>query len=329
MHVRASALPSLGFLSGLRVESAVATGPLRWIRICGRPGGPQAELLHEALASGRTSVTEVSEGGAVDWVRVDHNGHVPLLLLDGEHVIGAKQNRMFNASFLVAPGQTVDLPVSCVERGRWAEGPSAFEATDATVASATRAAKLHMLKASLQSGRGHHCDQYEVWREVEAFLGRADTRSPTGAYHHGFQKRQAEADHSLALLEPKPEQVGLAAVRRGAVLVSADVFGSASLYDRGWKKVARGLLVEVYRGGSAPDEQTAIAAVEEALSALAAVDPTKVVAPGMGQTVYASAGAVTFSGIADGLDFYHGVCVPTTVDPTGSKRVSPLSTSAR
>jgi len=38
----------------------------------------------------------------------------PLLLLDGEELIGAKQNRILNTTVLVAAHTEVTIPVSCV-----------------------------------------------------------------------------------------------------------------------------------------------------------------------------------------------------------------------
>ena len=42
----------------------------------------------------------------------------PLLLLDGEELIGAKQDRILNTTVLVAAHTEVTIPVSCVEQGR-------------------------------------------------------------------------------------------------------------------------------------------------------------------------------------------------------------------
>jgi hypothetical protein len=41
------------------------------------------------------------------------------LLLDGEQLVGAKQNRIPNMIVLVAAQTEVTIPVSCVEQGRW------------------------------------------------------------------------------------------------------------------------------------------------------------------------------------------------------------------
>lgn len=64
-----------------------------------------------------------------------------MLLLDGEQVIGGKENRIFNANFVVLLEQTVQVPVSCVEQGRWAQAAH-FSTSGATLHRDARKAKL-------------------------------------------------------------------------------------------------------------------------------------------------------------------------------------------
>jgi hypothetical protein len=46
---------------------------------------------------------------------------------DGKALPGGKQNRITNATFLVAGLSEIILPVSCVEHGRWAYRTGRFE----------------------------------------------------------------------------------------------------------------------------------------------------------------------------------------------------------
>ena len=58
--------------------------------------------LDEALATGLSSVTEISESGSVPELLVKRGSPKPVLILDGEELVGAKQNRIVNLTILVA-----------------------------------------------------------------------------------------------------------------------------------------------------------------------------------------------------------------------------------
>ena len=55
-------------------------------------------VLADALESGRASVTEISESGSVPKLAFHNKSDKPVLLLDGEQLVGCKQNRILNLS---------------------------------------------------------------------------------------------------------------------------------------------------------------------------------------------------------------------------------------
>ena len=63
-------------------------------------------------------VTKLSEGGSVQQLLFVNEGERPVLLLDGEELVGAKQNRILNLTILAPPKQRIVVPVSRVEAGR-------------------------------------------------------------------------------------------------------------------------------------------------------------------------------------------------------------------
>ena len=74
-----------------------------------------------AGGAGEMQITE-HPGAVVPSLRIENHGPVPVLLVEGETVIGGNQNRVINVSVLVPARSGVDIPVSCVEQGRWGGG---------------------------------------------------------------------------------------------------------------------------------------------------------------------------------------------------------------
>jgi len=66
------------------------------------PMQAEPEWLTLAEAGDRVRITEVDDEGSVPELRVANLGDLPLLLLDGEQLVGAKQNRILNMTVLVA-----------------------------------------------------------------------------------------------------------------------------------------------------------------------------------------------------------------------------------
>jgi hypothetical protein len=75
--------------------------------------GPEAE------ASGALLVQEHDGGGSVPELIVTPSTTVPLLLLEGETVLGAKQNRTLNVSVLCHPGVRWDAACTLPSGSEW------------------------------------------------------------------------------------------------------------------------------------------------------------------------------------------------------------------
>jgi len=66
-------------------------------------------------------ITELDNEGSVHELKLSNLGKKTVLIIKGEELVGAKQNRIVNSSFLIAGKTKVVIPVSCVEQGRWKE----------------------------------------------------------------------------------------------------------------------------------------------------------------------------------------------------------------
>ncbi|MHB1006381.1 MAG: ARPP-1 family domain-containing protein [Chloroflexota bacterium] len=113
----------LAWLAGLKAGEGGARGgmavfPLKHGANGSADGAFAYRTLAEGLAEGWVEVWEQASA-TVPELLLRNLGKEAVLVLDGGEVVGGRQNRIANASFLVAPGATIAMPVSCVEEGRW------------------------------------------------------------------------------------------------------------------------------------------------------------------------------------------------------------------
>jgi hypothetical protein len=180
-------------------------------------GAPAYRTLGEAIQDRSLTVTEVSRAGSVPELKVINRAPTPVLLIDGEELIGAKQNRVLNASILLKESSETIIPVSCTEQGRWSYASAAFGDSGVVMAHRSRARHSSSVSASLASGAHFSSDQGEVWREIQALHAKSQTSSPTGAMRDVFAARRAELEACLKAFATVPNQNGLLVLINGAV----------------------------------------------------------------------------------------------------------------
>jgi ARG/rhodanese/phosphatase superfamily protein len=241
--------PLAEHLAALELAAPSASGsltlwPLRLHDGAPPPKCPDHLPLAAALAQGLVLVDEVSEGGSVPHVRVTNRSELAVLFLFGEEIRGAKQNRVANASFLVAPKSAVVLDVSCVEAGRWHRRPgSRFEAADAVLASSVRRKMAGKVAAARSRGLGFDADQAEVWGEIEVRIGHAGAASRTGAYADYRASRASEVDAIGAAFAPNPGQVGFVAAIGGAI-AGVELLGRSEVFAASHGALVRGYAID-------------------------------------------------------------------------------------
>jgi ARG/rhodanese/phosphatase superfamily protein len=179
------------------------------------PAEPACLTLAEA--GDRVRITEVSEGGSVPELRVANLGDLPLLLLDGEQLVGAKQNRILNMTVLVAARSEVRVPVSSVEQGRWRYQARQSAPSEYSLYAKLRAKKSAWVSRSLREGRGHAADQQGVWEGLVDVAATHRVDSPTGAMHDFYTRYEQEIAQARETLQPIPGQVGALAPAHDAL----------------------------------------------------------------------------------------------------------------
>jgi len=66
--------------------------------------------LDEALMTGQFKIEEISSSGSVPELKVHNRLSQPVLLLDGEELVGAKQNRVVNLTIMIPAAAEVTIP---------------------------------------------------------------------------------------------------------------------------------------------------------------------------------------------------------------------------
>lgn len=176
---------------------------------------PGYTVLRDALAAGTGRVTEVSEGGSVPVLRFSNDAPHPVLLLDGEELVGCKQNRILNLSILAPARGDIEIPVSCVEMGRWSRRSAQFSSPGRTMYAQLRASKMAQVNRSLREAGQHSADQGEIWASISAKSRRMGSRSQSEAMSGLYEQREAEIERISRELTPQPGQVGAAFALHG------------------------------------------------------------------------------------------------------------------
>jgi hypothetical protein len=189
--------------------------------------GPEYLTLKEAMGSGTFVVTEVSEGGTVPELKVINKGEKAVLLLDGEELSGSKQNRVLNATILIAAHTEVIIPVSCTEHGRWSYTSAHFADSDTMMAYRVKRENARNVACNLQHDMSYQGDQGAVWDGIAEMANDAGVESRTGSMKDVFEARKNDLDAFLKTIPPYPHQKGILVFINGKV-AGMDIVSSES-----------------------------------------------------------------------------------------------------
>jgi len=172
-------------------------------------GGPDYLTLKEALEKALLTVTEVSAGGSVPELKVANAADLAVLLLDGEELAGAKQNRVLNTSILLKEKSELVIPVSCTERGRWSYVSNAFHDSDTVMSPKLRGEKAKTVAVSLSATGEFRADQGKVWDGIKEMEHKTQVISRTGAMKAVYEAKTQDLNEYLKAFSRVPEQKGV------------------------------------------------------------------------------------------------------------------------
>jgi hypothetical protein len=250
------------FLSELRLGSPQTAGQLTMIPLSSEvPSRLRYLTLGEALAQKLVDVTEVGASGHVPEVQVTSRAADPVLFLDGDALVGARQNRVLNLTVLVAAHSTTVVPVSCVEAGRWSPSTPSFSAGDALHFARARAAKMADVSGSMRRTGAKRSNQGGVWQDMAAYGAEFRVVTSSGAMQDIFESVRAPVENVVERLGIEPGQRGAAFVVDGELL-GLDVLSSAAAFAHVFPKLVRSYAVEGQRRSGPAADKTPTAPAE-------------------------------------------------------------------
>jgi hypothetical protein len=182
-------------------------------------------LIDEALESKKVIIEEVGEGGSVPELRMTNFSNQVVLVVDGTELVGAKQNRIVNASFLIPPESVTKIPVSCVEQGRWRYQGKEFRSSKHYSPHSIRKDNVEFHKTTLKEKRGYASDQGKVWASVADMSHKMEAPTMTGAMNDVLEQK-------MASIEEYQKGIPLEGPETGAAFFVNGIFRGIDLFDR-------------------------------------------------------------------------------------------------
>jgi hypothetical protein len=200
--------------------------------------------MDEALENGSLRVTEMDEAGNVPELRVVNNSNRKVLLLDGEELVGAKQNRVINATILLGPESETIVPVSCVEQGRWAYKSPEFRSDSRAMSPRLKKRKTESVTMNLAVEDLYMSDQGMVWGEIDAKYSRMKTPvSPTRAMSDLYESHKNLMEEYVKAFRPVDNQIGIIVFIDGE-LAGAELLGTFDSFRKNYHKLVQSYVMD-------------------------------------------------------------------------------------
>ncbi|MFP6657402.1 MAG: DUF6569 family protein [Pirellulales bacterium] len=199
-------------------------------------------LSDEAMEAGLLTIEEVSIQGSVPELLVTNKGDRKILFLEGEGLLGAKQDRISNTSILIGRGKT-KIPVSCVEQGRWNYKSRQLSSGGRHAPSKIRGELKRSVNRSVKESGEHHSDQGKVWEGVQKLESSHRLCSPTFALSDTFEALEepiAEAQEKIRYVDGA---TGVA-VALGKKVVAIELFDKAETSRKVWDRLLSGFIAD-------------------------------------------------------------------------------------
>lgn len=175
------------------------------------------------------------ETSIVNTLVVENRSVTPLLLIDGEEIIGGDQNRIVNGTILIAPESEMKIPVNCTEHGRWGYQHE-FQDSDYMATSRLRCASI---SASHSSGNV----QSAVWDSIEELETSRSFHSPTQAMSESYDNINEDLSEFISSFTVEKGQTGVVVIVNGKIR-GFELFLNSDVYAQYHEKILKSYLID-------------------------------------------------------------------------------------
>ncbi len=198
----------------------------------------------QAVKDDLIQVKEASDTGSVNNLHLYNLSDKYVFFMDGDILTGAKQNRVLNTSVLIAPNTKINLPVSCVEQGRWNAVSDKFNTSGWLSPQKLRAKKSRAVDESLKQSEGHMASQGEVWNDVADYSTAFSVKSPTMSLTDVYDKKKEDFDSFIKNYPADSGANGLA-IFTDRELLNIDLFNRKDIYLEYYPRILKSAAMEI------------------------------------------------------------------------------------
>ena len=205
--------------------------------------------LRQALATNQAAISERRNDRGriretVNTLSFENFSDQPVFIMSGEVITGGMQDRVIAQDMIIPPRSgLVDIPVFCVEKGRWTGGTKNKKFKN-----------YHEASMHLREVIDRTQNQNAVWNEISKENKRDRIRSSTEAYtaHANSPQYIRRENEYLAFFNEKFRNkeniVGIVGVS-GGVVIGVDLFASVDLFYREYNNLIFAYIDEVLTFG--------------------------------------------------------------------------------
>ncbi len=192
--------------------------------------------VNSAVKQGKLEITEVNEGGAVNTILVKNSSEKCVFISEGDLLQGAKQNRVLITSVFLMPQSKFNLPVNCVEQGRWSRRSKNFTPHKHSAPMDVKKNLRNSVSLNLNEERGHYADQMRTWDTVSSTSERYRSASSTEDLLEIMQEKTKQYENKTKNFLPD-ENANSLVIFYGGEPVDLECYNRRDIYAEYFRKV--------------------------------------------------------------------------------------------